>query len=285
MLKLDDDQAAGLRRLFRRTAPTVVAVVGGQAASGATRIACALAEELAARGVTATLVDEHRGPRGAGSVLDVRFRYDLWQVVNGDVPLQHAAVAVNDRLRFISAARLAQHREHLDEAQRASLEHCWQRLNAGSEVVVIDASVHAGGKFSPLAAKAGVVAVVTGSGSAAVMGSYLTLKSIAQARRSARLGIIVNRAADAHQAAHIGENMRGLIRQQLGRSMDFFGFAPVVSDWRVGTMPTGYVGVDVAGLLSALTVPSRHDHCVGHDRDKFVKPAAGGYSRAAAVAT
>lgn len=285
MLKLHDDQAAGLRRLFRRTAPTVVAVVGGQAASGATRIACALAEQLAARAMTVTLIDEHRSPRGAASVLDVRFRYDLWQVVNGDVPLQHAAVAVNDRLRFISAARLAQRREQLDEAQRGSLEHCWPRLNAGSEVVVIDASVHAGGKFSPLAAKAGVIAVVTGSGSAAVMGSYLTLKSIAQARRSARLGIIVNRAADAHQAAYIGENMRGLIRQQSGRSMEFFGFAPVAPDWRVGMMPNGNSGVDVAGLLSALSVPRRHDRCVLHDKDKFVEPAAGSFSRAAAVAT
>lgn len=285
MLKLNDDQAAGLRRLFRRTAPKVVAVVGGQAASGATRIACALAERLAAHGVMATLIDEHRSPRGAASVLDVRFRYDLWQVVNGDVPLQRAAVAVNDRLRFLSAARLAQRRDQLDEVQRSSLEQCWPHLSAGSEVVVIDANIHAGGKLSPLAAKAAVIAVVTGSGSAAVMGSYLTLKSIALALRSARLGVVVNRAADAQQAAYIGENMRGLIRQQLGRSMEFFGFAPVVSDWREGTMPTGNIGVDVAGLLSALSVPSRHDHCISHNSDSFVKPAAAWDSRTAAVAT
>lgn len=285
MLRLHDDQAAGLRRLFSRSAPSVVAIVGGHAASGATRIACALAQELAARGMTTTLVDEHRSRRNAASVLGVRFRYDMWQVVNGDVPLARAAVAVSDRLKFISAARLAQNREYLDETQRSNLEHSWNRLNADSEVVVIDACAHAGGKFSPLAAKAGVIAVVTGSGTAAVTGSYLMLKSIAQAQRSVRLGIVVNRSGDAQQAASIGENMRGLFRQQLGRSVEPFGSCPVVSEWRTGMMATGNTGVELSGLLSTLNVSFRHDLCIANDKGNFVGTVADGFSCAAAVAT
>jgi flagellar biosynthesis protein FlhG len=285
LLRLHDDQAAGLRRLFRRSAPTVVAVVGGHAGSGATRIACALAQELAARGMTTTLVDEHRSRRNAASMLGVRFRYDMWQVLNGDVPLARAAVAVNDRLTFMSAARLAQHREHLDEARRGGLESHWKRLNADSEAVVIDASVHADGKFSPLAAKAGVIAVVTGGTSAAVMGSYLMLKSIAQARRAVRLGVVVNRAADARQAASIGDNMRCLIKRQLGRSVELFGFSPVVSEWLAGTMPNGNAGVEFAGLLSALNVSSRHENCTKNDKGNFIETVADGFACAAAVAT
>lgn len=232
MLKGGHDQAAGLRRLFAPRQIPVIAVVGGQAGIGATHIACALAVHLASRRVAITLIDEHRGPRSATTVLGAQVRYDLAQAVQGDVRSDQAVATVADRLQLVSAARLADAGEIAQAGRSSRVTECWNRLVRSSDVVIIDARLNESGRLSSLAAKADTVAVVATAGSAGVMGSYLRLKAIAQEHRQVRVGLIVNRTESQVQAASIHENMDGLARKQCGRGLEFFGALSVVPAWR-----------------------------------------------------
>lgn len=231
------DQADGLRRMFRR-APAVVAVAGVRPGSGATRVACTLALELAARGVAVTLIDEHRGEANATALLRARARFDLWQAVNGDARVSQTMVWAEENLRVVPAARLAQHPEQLDDARQARLEQCWKVVAAGSDAFVIDARLSEDGRLSPLAARAGQFALVGGSDSAAVMGAYLVLKQIALRHAPPNLGMVINRAADASQAQRIADNLGGLLHAQLGRRLDVFGWLPRVAQWHRGEAMT-----------------------------------------------
>jgi flagellar biosynthesis protein FlhG len=223
------DQADGLRRLFRRAAPSTIAFLGGRPRSGTTRVACAFARGLVARGVSVNLVDEHRGETGAASMLNARTRFDLWQVINGDALITQAVVLAGERLRLLPAARLAQQRNPLDAAQQCRLDQCWRTVGEGSDVVVIDASAGSGGRLSPLVARAGALVFVTGADSAAVMGAYLMLKQIVPAHPRLSLGLVVNRAAGGNQAAAIANNLGGLLAEQLGRRLSGFGWLPRIN--------------------------------------------------------
>lgn len=234
VLKGGYDQAAGLRRLFAPRQVPVIALVGGQAGIGATHIACALALHLVSRSVAVTLIDEHRGPRSAATVLGARVRFDLAQAVQGDVRCEQAMASLADRFQLVTAARLADAGDAATLGRASSFADCWNRLARTSDVLLIDAKVNKSGLLSPLAAKAATVAVVADAGSAGVMGSYLRLKAIAQQRPDARVGILVNRAESPAQAASIHENMNGLAQKQFGRPLEFFGALSVLPAWHSG---------------------------------------------------
>jgi MinD-like ATPase involved in chromosome partitioning or flagellar assembly len=228
------DQAEGLRRLFRRTPPSAVAFVGVRTGCGATRVAGAFARRLAARGLSVTLVDEHRGEAGATALLNARARFDLWQVINGDALITQAVVLGMEGLRLVPAARLAQQRNALDAAQQTRLEQCWRVVSETTDLFVIDALLGNGGRLSPLVSKVGALVVVSGTDSAAVMGAYLMLKQIVPAHPHLRLGLVVNPALTVAQAAAIADNLHGLLRDQVGRELTCFGWLP--------RLPVGHAG-------------------------------------------
>lgn len=256
MLKGGHDQAAGLRRLFAPRRIPVIAVVGGQGGAGATHVACALAVHLAALRLAVTLIDEHRGERSAATVLGARVRYDLAQAVQGDVRYEQVVSNVADRLQLVTAARLADGGDFSLGGTSSHFADCWNGLLRHSDVVLIDARLHKGGRLSKLADKAGTVVVVATAGSAGVTGSYLRLKAISREHPDAQAGIIVNRAESAAQAAAIHENMDGLARKQHGRGIELFGALPAAPIGRRPAASNSEVSSLVQRLLPGLLEPS-----------------------------
>jgi len=248
VLKGGHDQAAGLRRLFAPRRIPVIAVVGGQGGIGATHVACALAAHLASLGLATTLVDEHRGARCAATVLGARVRYDLAQAAQGDVRHEQAVTIVADRLQLVTAARLADVGDISQQGGFGRFAECWNGLMRGSDVILVDAKLNQGRRLSALAEQAGKVAVVAAAGSAGVTGSYLRLKAISQEHPDVGVGIIVNRAESAAQAAAIHENMDGLVRKQHGRGIELFGAFPVAPIGR----RTQYANSEICLLVERL---------------------------------
>jgi len=248
------DQADGLRRMFRRPPTPVIAFAGGRSGSGATRVACAFAQGLAARGVSVSLVDEHRGEAGAAALLNAQGRFDLWQVINGDALMMQAVVRAGAGLRVVPAARLAQQRDGLRAEQQVQFDQCWGAVCDGGEVVVIDALVGTGGRLSPLAAKAGSLVVVTAVDSAAVMGAYLALKQIVLSHPRLALSLVINRARDAGQAAAVADNMRALMLDQLGRQLQCYSWLPRIPAWRRGGAGQAAMQGPVADLEALLAL-------------------------------
>lgn len=100
-----EDQAAGLRRLFRETPPEVIAAVpcGAQASVW-------LAHQLRHRqaaGLQILALDEWAASGNLADCLGVSPRFDLLQAVEGHVPLAHCRTAVADGLSLVPVARLS----------------------------------------------------------------------------------------------------------------------------------------------------------------------------------
>ncbi len=265
--------------MFRRPPTPVIAFAGGRSASGATRVACAFAQGLAARGVSVSLIDEHRGESGAAALLKAQGRFDLWQVVNGDVLIIQAVVRAGASLRVVPAARLAQRRDGLGAAQQAQFDQCWRAVCDGSEVVVVDALVGAGGRLSQLAANAGSLVMVTAVDSAAVMGAYLALKQIVLGHPRLTLSLVINRARDERQAAAIVDNMRALLRDQLGRQLQCFGWLPRIPAWRGPSPGQAAMLGPLAGLEALLALLPAELRCRSRGDEGLTNPILPGGAR------
>jgi MinD-like ATPase involved in chromosome partitioning or flagellar assembly len=213
-----DDQAAGLRRMFFHRSDVPVIAFAAAPDAGVSELVCAYAGRLARRGLEVTLVDEHRAGTGAAALLQASTRFDLAQAAAGDVALSQVVVSAGRRLRLVAAARLAQH-DGGDAGLRLRLAQCMRLLTSSADVLLVDAAGGEGGRLSTLAAKAGSLVAVSGSSSTSVTATYLMLRQIAPARPQLRLALAVCPAASERQAVAIFDNMRDLLRRQLGREL------------------------------------------------------------------
>lgn len=127
---------------------------------------------------------------------------------------------------------------------------------------------------------------LAGSGSASVMGAYLTLKEVIQGRLAPRIGLLVNRAMDALQAASISSNMHGLVGTQVGRELEHYGWLPQITAWgdTEGELSAGG-GACLEAILGALLPPDlRHGRCLENDERNQSKFQVGSRARSPALA-
>src|SRR5437016_3275005 len=86
----------------------VVTLMSGNANVGKSTAAINLASALARCGRDVLLIDENAGAGNVGAALDLKARFELADVINGDVALEQALLHAPHGLRVLPAARGAQ---------------------------------------------------------------------------------------------------------------------------------------------------------------------------------
>ena len=229
------DQAAGLRRLFKSRSSLTVAFVAGMPGVGTTRFLAQTALQLAAQDQQVLLVDEHGGSRNATAALGVGYRFDLAQALTGDLTVDQVFVPVTDNLKVLPAAKavrlLRQNEASGRQELAARLGPAWRSQN----FVLVDAGLEEGGQpLSLLSRTAGHIVLVVGSGTTAVTASYLMVKRLAAAYPMARLSIVVSRVRNEEEARGIAANLQLVARQHLGLELGWLGWVPQDASWRDG---------------------------------------------------
>lgn len=229
------DQAAGLRRLFKSRSSLTVAFVAGMPGVGTTRFLAETAVQLAARDQDVLLVDEQGGNGNATAALRVGYRFDLGQALVGDVTVDQVLVPVRDKLKVLPAAKavrmLRQNETSGRQKLATHLAPIWRKQN----FVLVDAGLEEGGQpLSLLSRTASHIVLVVGPGTTAVTASYLLVKRLAAAYPVARLSIAVSRARNEEEARGIASNLQAVARQHLGLELGWLGWVPLDAGWRDG---------------------------------------------------
>lgn len=254
---VDDDQAAGLRRLFGSRAPQVVAFASGREACGRTTLVVQTAAALAAAGHGVVIVDENPGPDNAIGAFGLTARHDLLQALTGDCGIRQATLVAAPGVNVVAAARAARELESLAGVGGMRLANCLRELQQGASFILIDCASRRNGHLSAIAAAARHMAVVVAAQGTAITHAYALIKRIALEQGRDSFQVVITRARSNEEARAIFDNMRRVAREHLGVRLDFLGAASVP------------VNDHLADALSQRLPPA-----VGHDDSNgFLLPA------------
>jgi flagellar biosynthesis protein FlhG len=210
------DQAEGLRRLLAKSGSRVVAVTGGPLGVGCTSTIVNLAAALAGLGKDVLIIDECLGQNSVSEMLGgVRGAGSLRELMNGEVALEQAAPR-----HALGFSVLAASRENCAGYSAAQLS---MLLQGPADVVLIDARLDRHGAFSPLAAQANDVLVVTRVAVQAITEAYACMKRLHFAHAIAQFRVLINHVSSEADAHTTFENLAEVAARYLTVSIEDAG--------------------------------------------------------------
>ena len=219
------DQAAGLRRIFGTQAARGVAFVSGREACGRTTLLMRTAAALAKAGHGVVIIDENPGANNVHSVLGMKARHDLLDLVQGGSPIERLVQPVAPLLSVLSAVRFASDVRQIDASAASRLDAALRQLQEGSSFILIDCATRNGKHLSPLALAAPHMAVVVAAQSSAITRAYSLIKRLAQERRRDEFHVAITRAGSEQEAQAIFHNMRDTALDHLSVNLSYLGCA------------------------------------------------------------
>lgn len=218
MIDRREDQAAGLRRLFRKAPPTVVALyaAGRQRAHNVVRAA----HRIAGHAERVLLLDEATGDDALAGVLGLAPGLDLLQMLDGRLTLAELLQPVPGLMGRVPAAAAALALPLLDDARRACLVEAMRVLHRHAGFVLIHAAAaDYPSPFVQAAPRRLLVAEVSASGATE---AYQTIKQLAAAGAGS-LHVAVCRARSRAEASAFFASLEALVRRHVGVPLAFVG--------------------------------------------------------------
>jgi len=220
MIDANEDQAAGLRRLFRRTPPLVVALY----AAGRQRamLAVQTAYRLAARDERVLILDEAGAERSLAKTFGVTDGKDLLGVVGGHARLDELVQRLPGLAGRVPARAAALALPLLDGERRDELVAALGEMHRRVDIVL----VHAGGDEavdpSPFVFAAPRRLLVAEASRSGAVEAYATIKSLAAAGAGS-LHVAVAGARSREEASAFFNSLDALVRAHVGVPLNWRG--------------------------------------------------------------
>lgn len=215
-----EDQASGLRRLFRRAPPTVLALF----ASGRDPLALArraLGELARGAGRTAVL-DEGRGSAALGPALNLPDGGDLLHLIDGRTGIDALLGHASPDLCHLAVSGAALALPLLDDDQRDRIIAGLHRLQRHCRLIVVHGASADVLQPSPFVLAAPTRLMVVEASSRGVTEGYAMIKRLAGAGVG-DLGIAVAGARDRDDAHALFSQLDSLVRRRVGLPLRLFG--------------------------------------------------------------
>lgn len=213
MLDGREDQAAGLRRLFRRAPPQVVALYAS--GRGRTRNAVLAAHRIAGRAQRVLIIDEAEGEAGLAPALGLAAGSDLLQMLDGRTMLASVLQPVPGLLGRIPAAAAALAFPLLDDARRTCLIEALRLLHRHAGFVLIHADGQLADMPSPFMNAAPRRLLVAEASASGATEAYQIVKRLA-ASGAGSVDVAVCGARGRADAAAFFAGLDELVRRHVG---------------------------------------------------------------------
>jgi flagellar biosynthesis protein FlhG len=215
-----EDQATGLRRLFRQAPPAVVTLY----ATGCYRThnAVRAAYRIAGQRQRVLLLDEAAGEGALGPVFELAPGPDLLQMLDGRLTLAGLIQPLPGLLGRVPTAAAALALPLLDDARRACLIEAVKVLHRHAGFVLIHADIDTAEDPSPFVLAAPnrlVVAEISAVGAAE---AYRVIKQLAAAGAGS-VHVAAVRAKNRADAERFFASLRGLVRRHVGVPLLWLG--------------------------------------------------------------
>lgn len=220
MLDAREDQAAGLRRLFRRAPPTVVALY----ATGRNRLCSAVqtAYRLAGQAERVLILDEATGENSLDHILALPPGTDLLGILGGAVNVAGLLQPVPGLIGRVPVSAAALALPLLDQARRGHLVSALGHLYRTAGIVVIHASVDTAADPSPFVCAAPRRLVVAEASRSGATEAYRVIKQLAAAGAGS-LHVAVARARTREEARAFFTALNDLVRRHIGVPLAWLG--------------------------------------------------------------
>ncbi len=272
-----NDQASGLRQLIRRNAGRLWIVAGARPGVGVTSWVVGSAVSLAARGMDVLILDEQITSGNVSSRLKLKSRYDLLQVLRGDVPMASAFLRPASGLGVLPSGRALDACSGLAPDDRQRLLGLLVQLCCQSDLVLVDARPDVGGiVLSGLADVPARLLVVSDASISGITASYALIKRMYQRTGLNRVAVVFNRVKSAEEGIRLFHNLHEVAMDRLGVPLQCLGYMPVDESMERATQ-WAYFGAEASSLAPVLKVPD--DLSAGLLRDSWEKPAGDDVSR------
>lgn len=215
-----EDQAAGLRRLFRQTPPSVVAFY----ATGRHRVHHAIltAHRIAGQRNKVLLLDEAVGDEALAGPLGLSSEPDLLQMLDGRLTLSGLLQPVPGLLGRIPVAAAALALPLLDEARRACLLEALRVLHRHAGFVLIHAGCDSAKDPSPFVQAAPHRLLVAEASASGATEAYCIIKQLASAGAGS-MHVAVARAHDKTDARNFFTSLQALVHHHVGVPLLWLG--------------------------------------------------------------
>ena len=220
MIDQREDQAAGLRRLFRRAPPTVVALY----ATGNNRVCSTIqtAYRIAAQAERVLILDEAAGDDALAGVFDLPAGRDLLSVLGDGVDPLELVQPIPGLLGRVPVTAAALALPLLDDERRSRLVSALRHINRYAGFVLIHSTVGATADPSPFIFAAPRRLVVAEASRSGFKDAYQTIRQLAAAGAGS-LHLAVARARSRGEAGAFFAGLNDLVRRQIGVPVAWLG--------------------------------------------------------------
>jgi MinD-like ATPase involved in chromosome partitioning or flagellar assembly len=216
----DEDQAAGMRVLFRRERPDVVAAFGAGTSQAA--LIAALARSSAAEGSGVLVIDGTAGT--IAQQFGLRCRYELGHVLAGDMALHRVAHNVEPGLVLLPALRgieqLGDVPAAVSQRLRQQFLALFDRKVAPIDTILINCRpLSVARALAAFSAKAHLLLVLE-PGIEGLTAAYQELKSLSMAQRVQSCDVVLSGASRSSAALALFERLQDTAAEFLGIELD-----------------------------------------------------------------
>ena len=211
--------------------PIILAITSGKGGVGKSNIAASLSLLLAAVGTRVALIDGDLGVGNLDVLIGIEARASLADVLSGRRQLSEVMTRLSWGVDFAGGDATLSGIRLLDPMKRLRLLDQVAELRGTYDLIILDCGAGLGGEVLDFCNVADRVFLVTTPEPTALTAGYGLLKAIAGKRGLAKVGVVVNRATDADDAASAFQRINSVAQNFLGEPVQDAGF--VVEDLMV----------------------------------------------------
>ncbi len=215
-----------------RPRPVIICVTSGKGGTGKSVLTSNLAVHLAASGLKVVAVDADMGLANLHLLLGMQPQRTVMEVMESGATLDEIAETGPLGVRLAAGGSGRPDMADLHPARLARLVAAMDAAGDRVEVVLVDTGAGIGRATTSFLYALEEILVVTTPDLTAMTDGYAVIKNVAHNNPSARIFVVVNRAASAVEGLEIFGKIERVSRRFLGRPLFYLGH--VLNDSRVG---------------------------------------------------
>ena len=219
-------QAEELMRRTNRGPVKVVAVSSGKGGVGKTNVAANTAVALAAEDRSVMLLDADVSLANVDVLLGLQPRFNLSQVIDGDIDLESAVIEGPRGLQIVPASSGTLSMTRLPSAAHASIINAFDGLMRQPEILIVDTAAGISEGVARYVQAASECVVVVCDEPASITDAYALIKVFSKHYGVHRFQVVTNLTKNRHEGRHLFEKIERVANQYLDVVLRHLGNVP-----------------------------------------------------------
>lgn len=223
---LNEDQAAGLRRMANAKPVKVIAVASGKGGVGKTNVSVNLAAALAALDRQVMLLDADLGLGNVDVLLGLSPRRNLGHVLDGRSTLEEIVIEGPGGIKIVPASSGIQRMADLSHAEHIGLIRSFSELSNELDYLIVDTAAGISDGVVSFARASRDVLVVVCDEPSSITDAYALIKVLNNGHGVQRLHIVANRTRDAEEGLRLFDKLSKATTRFLDVTLAYAGHVP-----------------------------------------------------------